>query len=773
MRGKAFVIALVAAGLVAAAPAQANTDVMISTAADSNVAFAGGVYTFTDATANINNTGLATNLTNGNVTIQAANGQGGNGMVVINAPVSWASGFSLAVNTGSPGGVNQAPGGPITTDGTVTVNSDAFVLLAAAGNDFATLSATADGLISIADANAITLGPVASTNDLMVTAGGSITQCSAATVTQNTTLNSGNNSITLGFANDFGGPVSFSGSDVTLTDANALSLGSSTATGNLALTAGGAITQTAGLTAGSATTVNGGANVSLPNGANDFTGSVSVNSTANTTLADANALTLGTSMVTGLLHLLAGQGGGANSHVTQTPASTLTVNGPTTVEVGGPNASSDVVLDRANALNGVIGIAGGTKVRDLKLRSTSAGASLNGLPPAPRDVAITFDNAPVQLAGSSVSGTMSVQAGGPITQTGSGLDVVLGASFGAGPNPITLTNPLNDFGFPVTLNNSGATDAQIADENDLDLATGSIGRNLTATAGNRIIVQPAAAIGAGGAGTFVTDNNAATAPAIGSGGVTLGAGASIDPVGPLAIYTARRSQNSIAANAMLNGATFTPGTEFVDTATEVWNTRFPSGTAQIPFTIFYKDNETTPPQTTIDSGPANGSTISERTPTFTFSADEPNSTFECAVDAEAFAPCTSPRMLAALGDGVHNFTVRATDTLGNVDPSPAQRSFTVDTSAPDTALTKTPKRKIKTRKKKVRVVFEFASSQPGATFECSLDGVAYVPCTSPKSYKVGKGEHFFLLRSGDAAGNKDSTPARFDFKVKRKKRRHR
>ena len=675
----------------------------------------------------------------------------------------------LTIETG--GTITQSA--PITAD-LATLTATGITL--AAGNDFNTLAptTTAPGNITVNDANSINLGGVSSAGNFILTTSGAITQTLGGVVNGSTSLNSGLNPINLLAGHNFVGPVSFSGSSVALNAFIALSLGAGTTTGDLTLVSGGSITQSdlgpAGtLTVGGNTTLTPfSSTVGLANPANDFTGFVAVNSAAATTIADANALNIAGQQVTGLLHLLAGQGGGAGGHVTQVDPGALNVTGPVTVEVGGP--SSDILLNKANPINGVIGIVGGTKVRDLKLRSTSAGASLNGLPPAPRDVAITFDNAPVQLTGSSLSGTMSVQAGGPITQTGNGLDVALGSSFGAGANSITLTNPLNDFGFPVTLNNTGANDAQIADENDLDLATGSIGRNLTATAGNRVIVGSAAMIAAGGNATLVTDNDAATAPAIGNGGVTLGLSASINPVGPLAIYTARRSQNSIAANAMLNETTFAPGTEFVDTAREVWQTRFPSGTAQSPFTIFYKDNETTPPQTTIDSGPAAGSTITNRTPTFTFSADEAGATFECAVDTAAFAPCTSPRTLAALGDGVHNFTVRATDALGNVDASPAQRSFTVDTSAPDTTLTKTPKKKVKTKKKKVRVVFEFISNQPGATFECSLDGLAYAPCTSPKSYKVGKGEHFFLLRSGDAVGNKDSTPARFDFKVKRKKR---
>ena len=96
--------------------------------------------------------------------------------------------------------------------------------------------------------------------------------------------------------------------------------------------------------------------------------------------------------------------------------------------------------------------------------------------------------------------------------------------------------------------------------------------------------------------------------------------------------------------------------------------------AQRSFTV-----DTTPPQTTIDSGPE-GPT-NDSTPSFTFSADEAGSTFQCRVDSATFTPCSSPYTAASLADGAHSFEVRATDGAGNVDPTPASRSFDVDTTA--------------------------------------------------------------------------------------------
>jgi hypothetical protein len=90
--------------------------------------------------------------------------------------------------------------------------------------------------------------------------------------------------------------------------------------------------------------------------------------------------------------------------------------------------------------------------------------------------------------------------------------------------------------------------------------------------------------------------------------------------------------------------------------------------------------DTTPPDTTITAGPTG--TTSDSTPTFSFTATEAGSTFECRVDGGAWVSCTTPFTTAVLADGAHTFEVRATDGAGNTDPTPASRSFTVATPPP-------------------------------------------------------------------------------------------
>ena len=67
------------------------------------------------------------------------------------------------------------------------------------------------------------------------------------------------------------------------------------------------------------------------------------------------------------------------------------------------------------------------------------------------------------------------------------------------------------------------------------------------------------------------------------------------------------------------------------------------------------------------------------TATFGFSS-EAGSSFQCKLDSGSYASCSSPKTTAHLADGSHAFYVRATDQAGNVDPTSASRTFTVDTA---------------------------------------------------------------------------------------------
>ena len=94
--------------------------------------------------------------------------------------------------------------------------------------------------------------------------------------------------------------------------------------------------------------------------------------------------------------------------------------------------------------------------------------------------------------------------------------------------------------------------------------------------------------------------------------------------------------------------------------------------------------DATAPETSIDIGPADGSSSSATSYTFGFSAGEAGSSFECrvypaALTPPAFGPCSGGGSHTASGfaPGTYTFEVVATDAFGNSDATPAKRTFTV------------------------------------------------------------------------------------------------
>jgi predicted extracellular nuclease len=90
------------------------------------------------------------------------------------------------------------------------------------------------------------------------------------------------------------------------------------------------------------------------------------------------------------------------------------------------------------------------------------------------------------------------------------------------------------------------------------------------------------------------------------------------------------------------------------------------------------------PDTTINTSPSNPSNSSSAS--FTFSGTDAGgsgvASFECRLDGGSFGSCTSPQNYSSLADGSHTFYVRAIDGAGNIDPTPASFTWTIDTVAP-------------------------------------------------------------------------------------------
>ncbi|MGB0120212.1 MAG: carboxypeptidase regulatory-like domain-containing protein [Solirubrobacterales bacterium] len=94
------------------------------------------------------------------------------------------------------------------------------------------------------------------------------------------------------------------------------------------------------------------------------------------------------------------------------------------------------------------------------------------------------------------------------------------------------------------------------------------------------------------------------------------------------------------------------------------------------------------PDTRIDSGPSGTITADEATFTFSSTDADATSTFQCRIDSGEFLSCTSPKSFSSLTEGAHTFAVRATDAAGNLDGTPAIRTFKVDTTVRKARISK-------------------------------------------------------------------------------------
>jgi hypothetical protein len=238
--------------------------------------------------------------------------------------------------------------------------------------------------------------------------------------------------------------------DLTLVFNNAgIALPAQTVTGNLSVTAGGAITGPGALSVSGTTDLTAGStnNITLANATNNFTGGVRVVSGNNVSLADADGIVLGNangdSTISGTLTV--------SNAGTITQAGKLLVTGTSDLTAG---AGNNITL--ANAANN---FTGGVRV-----------VSGNNVSLADAD-GIVLGNA---NGDSTISGTLTVSNAGTITQAGKLL--VTGTSdLTAGANAIILDDALNNFTGAVSLSNSGANNVSLRDTNALVLGTVGVG----------------------------------------------------------------------------------------------------------------------------------------------------------------------------------------------------------------------------------------------------------------------------------------------------------
>jgi len=190
------------------------------------------------------------------------------------------------------------------------------------------------------------------------------------------------------------------------------------------------------------------------------------------------------------------------------------------------------------------------------------------------------------------------------------------------------------------------------------------------------------------------------------------------------------------------------------------------------------EQDTAAPDTTIDSGPTG--TTNDDAPSFTFSSDEPGSAFECKLDGGGWEACDSgTQSYIAVGDGEHTFQVRACDALGNCDPTPASRTWTIDTAAPTVTINQASGQSDPTSSSPINFTVVFSEPVTGfATGDVNLSGTAGATTATvsggPTTYNVavsgmtGSGTVIATVAANvaeDGAGNDNAASTSTDNSV--------
>ena len=108
------------------------------------------------------------------------------------------------------------------------------------------------------------------------------------------------------------------------------------------------------------------------------------------------------------------------------------------------------------------------------------------------------------------------------------------------------------------------------------------------------------------------------------------------------------------------------------------------GQSDMLFTIFVSPRPPEPqagdasaPDTTITDGPPPKTKKKSATIAFSGTDARAVASFQCKLDDDQFEACMSPKTYSRLKKGKHTVEVRAVDAAGNVDPTPASRSWKI------------------------------------------------------------------------------------------------
>lgn len=192
----------------------------------------------------------------------------------------------------------------------------------------------------------------------------------------------------------------------------------------------------------------------------------------------------------------------------------------------------------------------------------------------------------------------------------------------------------------------------------------------------------------------------------------------------------------------------------------------PAATARVTLTLSNAAGSTVLPaqtgEVTIAGGAGVGSTLTAATSGWADAACRQYQWFDDGVEIPGARAATYT--VPDTADG-HRISVRVTGFLPGsaqrvVSSAPVLIGAPADTDPPETTITSpvpAPADSTPT--------FAFSADE-SSTFECTIDGGGFAPCTSPHTVDaVSPGAHAFQVRATDLAGNADATPASLAFVV--------
>lgn len=152
----------------------------------------------------------------------------------------------------------------------------------------------------------------------------------------------------------------------------------------------------------------------------------------------------------------------------------------------------------------------------------------------------------------------------------------------------------------------------------------------------------------------------------------------------------------------------------------------------------------TAPTISINSGPRFGNSYPGHDFSWTFSANE-TASFECKLDGEDWAGCSSPYSRTDVPDGAHVLYVRATDEVAN-QSGEATASFTVNNAPPEATIDFGPESGSLTNDS--TPTWGIGKTRDDALLECRVDGGLWGECsTEYTAPELTDGTHTFQVRA--------------------------